>query len=244
MSLQNSDLFLINSSSDNLNSYTVEAAGLQTASGIVLVNRNNTSYQCEASKLANKLQPNDKLLVNRDGTSYQVSGAEVLDFFTPPSGLIYGLNWSGSNTAAGSSAINENTFYDGNANNGVVFTPKAGGLYETPYLRIDFVGRWKVTKVIYGAWTSQIANGNWNNLQYSASRGATSTLKQNGGTGNTSGTVNKSPSIEQELPFLMTGADKWTNSIDLYQQNATPGAMAVAKFEIYGYEVDRDGDPI
>ena len=240
MPIRDNDLFLINNGG---NSYKVRAKNLQESTGTLLVNRSSASYQCAVADVDSKIRNSDKLLVERNGSSYQVSGQELKNWFVPPSGLIYGLNWSGSDLAAGSSSISEDTFYDGNPNNGCVFVPKDGGIYsDRPYLRVDFTGRYKVTKVVYGAWTNRIANGAWEDSQYSATRAAIRTGRSNGGFSTSTTSISKNPSYEQDLS-MQTAPDDYTVYIELSQASTTPGKMAVAKLEIYGYPVDSNGNP-
>ena len=162
MEIKNTDLFLINSGGL---SYKVQARNLQNSTGTLLVNRGGSSYKCSVSDVEDDVQNNDKLLIERNGISYQVTGQVVKNWFLPSEELIRGLTWSGSRTAAGSSPVTEDTFYDGNPSTGAVFLPSSG---SDPYLRVDFNGRWKVTRVVYGAWNNNIANGNWNSFIYGA----------------------------------------------------------------------------
>ena len=237
MEIKNTDLFLINSGGL---SYKVQARNLQESTGTLLVNRGGSSYKCSVSDVEDDVQNNDKLLIERNGISYQVTGQVVKNWFLPPEELIRGLTWSGSRTAAGSSPVTEDTFYDGNPSTGAVFLSSSD---SDPYLQVDFSesqgNRWKVTRVVYGAWNNNIANGNWNSFIYGANRQDYRSRNNNGGSGGNSSNIFilKDPGDELELDISTRQDEAWMLEIKISQRVTTQQPeqkLAVGNFYIYG----------
>lgn len=237
MAIRNNDLFLINSGNT---SYQVSADNLQSSNGTLLVNRGGNSFKCPVSSVVDKIQNNDKLLVNRSGISYQVSGLEVRNWFVPPSILIPNISWYGTRTVTGSDSVSQSTFYDDNPNTGCVFRPEADGSKAS--LVGYFSNYWFVTNVIYKAWTSNIANGNWENDAYSADR---CSLKIRSGTSNTTYSKGASKAWNVDKPLGLTmGTGMYALEVQLSRKDGTVDEIAVAGIEVYGYEVNSQGKPI
>lgn len=245
MPIKTTDTFLINSNNESLQ---VSAENLKGSNGFLLVTRGNKSYKCPVSDVLSKVADNDRLLVNRSNRSYKITGKEIRDWFTPPQ-LIPNITWSGTRTVSGSSPVNESTFYSGNADIGCVFRPEDNGIKAE--LVGTFSGFWRVTSIIYKAWTSNIADGDWADSKYGADRASLTYSRGQGSQASNSTSIFKQYNTDLELvgTGLLNGAlGLYALEIRLSRSNnpapAYADEIAVSGLEVYGYEVDSEGNPV
>ena len=250
---ENTDYFLVNSGGS---SYKVLAKDLANVTGSLLVNRNQTSYKCDIADAKDKIQPNDVLLVNRNQTSYKVLGSEVLTLFGPTEILIRGITWSidpatsgtlVDGSGAGTNTISETWLYDDIPQTGIAIRTTTTGDKATLLAEFNMGKYYKVTKILYKPWTDQIAIGSFGSSAYAINQ---TTLRQYSGMGfSNASTIEPPKNPNQTASIMMTLLPTFQNFVSEFRVSNDQIAsgsitLAVGGLEVYGYEVDFNGNPI